>query len=820
MRKHTWMIAVVALAVLLPGLALPLGLGPIHSTTRIGQPLEARIAIIGADSATPQGLVVTLADASAHRQAGLSEPDFLFHLKFAVKQDASGTYVLVSSQQPVTLPFLNLLIHASWGNGELTRQYTLLLNPPAFASGGQGAAAGTPAAPPAAAAASPSPPVPAARTVAVQSSATAEPVRLAPPKVEASPTIAAASVPPVADSSDPESAASASLASASPLPPAAIARSSARSTFVRSGSRSSADAPAAKPAPAEPAIVTAAVPVSSGTAEASPSSPGTFGPVTYGSTLWSIASQLRPAGVSVKQMMMALYHANPQAFAGNIYRLYAGVKLRIPAADDIRLVSSSEAADEVAAQEHARRSAAPAPLTTGIAAVAAVANASAQPAASAALAATEAANSATAKTTAGVAVAAAVGATAAATARSVAASAVAASAAGSAAAIAGAMLARGGASNAASAAAAGSLAIAAVQGNPPGKPAGATHPQAGGAAGLAGSAAPQSVPAGARAQGTIQNWLNSPKGWIVIALIVLLLIILAVYFLHRRSAARDLEFAREPAAPASVATMEDAADQPVAAVAKSEEPAGESLPIEVAAPIVAPSPQPIAASWADDSAARLREALAVEPGRQDLRRKLLELLFAAEDREGFRVQAQRLHDESAGEGSDWDAVAAMGRQLLPGDGLFAQDAPSHWNSVAAEGAEAMPTGFAESAAMTVPGDGSENVRDEFSSFVENYVPGARTPANPPEGEAGGEDDDGAFEREGYGEIPESSRAAAAAALAALLASAPAEPSHPDGEGRENAKLRLDLARAYLKLGYPNAAREVLEEVLGEVATPA
>ncbi len=71
---------------------------------------------------------------------------------------------------------------------------------------------------------------------------------------------------------------------------------------------------------------------------------GDYGPVRPNETLWQIAERLRPAGVSVHQMMMALYHANPDAFLrGNINLLKKGRILHVPELDEIRALDRREA---------------------------------------------------------------------------------------------------------------------------------------------------------------------------------------------------------------------------------------------------------------------------------------------------------------------------------------------------------------------------------------------------------------------------------------------------------------------------------------------
>src|SRR6185295_10730839 len=74
-------------------------------------------------------------------------------------------------------------------------------------------------------------------------------------------------------------------------------------------------APVAPPAPSTPTPVPRAT---------SNSPEGTYGPVQRSETLWAIAERFRPDGVSMNQMMVALFEANPQAFAGNMNVLRVG----------------------------------------------------------------------------------------------------------------------------------------------------------------------------------------------------------------------------------------------------------------------------------------------------------------------------------------------------------------------------------------------------------------------------------------------------------------------------------------------------------------
>ena len=61
--------------------------------------------------------------------------------------------------------------------------------------------------------------------------------------------------------------------------------------------------------------------------------------VKYGETLSELAQDYRPEGVSLDQMLVALYQANPQAFMGeNMNRLKTGAVLKLPGAEAARAV--------------------------------------------------------------------------------------------------------------------------------------------------------------------------------------------------------------------------------------------------------------------------------------------------------------------------------------------------------------------------------------------------------------------------------------------------------------------------------------------------
>lgn len=101
--------------------------------------------------------------------------------------------------------------------------------------------------------------------------------------------------------------------------------------------------PQATPEPAPPSASAAAEP----TAEP-PRGSAWYGPIQPQETTWSVATKLRPnTSVTMDQMLLAIYRANPGAFKGGLNGLQKGSRLREPSLDEIRAVDPATAHAEV-----------------------------------------------------------------------------------------------------------------------------------------------------------------------------------------------------------------------------------------------------------------------------------------------------------------------------------------------------------------------------------------------------------------------------------------------------------------------------------------
>jgi len=111
-----------------------------------------------------------------------------------------------------------------------------------------------------------------------------------------------------------------------------------------------APAPAPVQPPIQPARPAAPVPAPAAAAAAPPTAPGTY-TVRSGDTLSKIALQNKIPAVSLDQMLVALFRANPQAFVGdNMNRLIAGRTVSIPPSAEAQVIEQRDARREVVAQ--------------------------------------------------------------------------------------------------------------------------------------------------------------------------------------------------------------------------------------------------------------------------------------------------------------------------------------------------------------------------------------------------------------------------------------------------------------------------------------
>lgn len=128
-------LAAIGLAVTLSsvGNVFALGLGEVTWKSSLNQPLDAEIAIYDAHNITNKELVVKIASADEFQKAGIDRPYVLSDLVFTPVLKGNGKGIIkITSKQPIKEPYLDFLLSVSWASGQTLREYTLLIDPPAY----------------------------------------------------------------------------------------------------------------------------------------------------------------------------------------------------------------------------------------------------------------------------------------------------------------------------------------------------------------------------------------------------------------------------------------------------------------------------------------------------------------------------------------------------------------------------------------------------------------------------------------------------------------------------------------------------------------
>lgn len=269
-------------ALLAAGACHALGFGEMALHSALNQPLDATVELVAVKPSERESVDVRIPDAEMFERFGIARNPVLDDVRVEVSgRQGDRLRVTLSTRRPVREPFLTLLLEADWDGGRALREYTVLLDPPTEA---------------------PTTPAPPARAER--------------------------------DTTTPDTAATAPAETRTAAEQPAAAEEAPQASPETAPARAQAPEQRAPRAPAE--------------------EPGyrRYGPVAPDETLWSIAYELRPdPQISMDQMLLAIYQANPQAFDDNINLLNAGSTLVIPSADEIRAIDETAARQEIADQK-------------------------------------------------------------------------------------------------------------------------------------------------------------------------------------------------------------------------------------------------------------------------------------------------------------------------------------------------------------------------------------------------------------------------------------------------------------------------------------
>jgi len=112
-----------------------LGMGEIKLNSSLNEPLDAEIQLLNIGDLSELEMLVGLGSREDFKAAGVERLFLLTDLRFKVDMSAPGNPVLrVTSRKPIREPYLDFLLELQWPSGRLLREYTLLLDLPVYAT--------------------------------------------------------------------------------------------------------------------------------------------------------------------------------------------------------------------------------------------------------------------------------------------------------------------------------------------------------------------------------------------------------------------------------------------------------------------------------------------------------------------------------------------------------------------------------------------------------------------------------------------------------------------------------------------------------------
>jgi pilus assembly protein FimV len=115
--------------------AWALGLGELQLESFLNEPLEASVDLLNTDGLHEDEIKVRLGTREDFKRLGLDRPFFLTSIEFDVAVGSDGNArIVMSTSDPVLEPYLDFIIEARWPSGRLLREYTVLVDPPAFST--------------------------------------------------------------------------------------------------------------------------------------------------------------------------------------------------------------------------------------------------------------------------------------------------------------------------------------------------------------------------------------------------------------------------------------------------------------------------------------------------------------------------------------------------------------------------------------------------------------------------------------------------------------------------------------------------------------
>ncbi len=284
---HIFGKVLTATVVFLPSLGYSIGLSDIKLYSALNQPFDAEVQVLDLKGIPLKDIGARLATPDEFAQIGIERTGYLTNFDFEITRNDSGKAVVkITTDEPMDDPIITFVMEVMAPSGKLLRQYTLFLDP----------------------------------------------VNYERPKIvalaQAEQSINQKAKLPVPSLLKPQ----ASLPNYQPN----VAIVKPKQVTIRVEE----ERPMPPAVKTQPKVIPVPVAPKANISE----SVEYYGPVSRNDTLWHIASDYSGNGVSTKQVMVAIFQANPQAFAfENTNSLKTGYTLKIPNRAGIKAISYPEA---------------------------------------------------------------------------------------------------------------------------------------------------------------------------------------------------------------------------------------------------------------------------------------------------------------------------------------------------------------------------------------------------------------------------------------------------------------------------------------------
>ncbi|MDX2464569.1 MAG: FimV/HubP family polar landmark protein [Porticoccus sp.] len=123
------------LGILFTNTVFALGMGELKLNSSLNEPLDAEIELLNTGDLSELEMLIGLGSRDDFEAAGVERLFLLTDLRFKVDMsNPDKPMIRISSRKPIREPYLDFLLDVQWPSGRLLREYTLLMDLPVYAT--------------------------------------------------------------------------------------------------------------------------------------------------------------------------------------------------------------------------------------------------------------------------------------------------------------------------------------------------------------------------------------------------------------------------------------------------------------------------------------------------------------------------------------------------------------------------------------------------------------------------------------------------------------------------------------------------------------